>query len=85
MSIDRVEKRRGPGHEADADSGREDLAEAVEAQDAADAAITGLCFEHEIGRDARAGAKVHEVIGVVLCMMESCEDGYQFGVRKGYM
>ena len=74
VSIDRVEKRCGPGHEADADSGREDLAEAVEAQDAADAAIAGLCFEHEIGRDARAGAKVHEVIRIVLSGMDLCED-----------
>ena len=30
MSIDRIEYRSGPSHEADADTGGEDFAEAIE-------------------------------------------------------
>ena len=63
--VNGVEQRRGPRHEADADASGDDLAEAVEAQHAPDAAVPGLGLEREVRRDARPRAEVHEVVRIV--------------------
>ena len=61
----RVEQRRGPRHEADADAGGDDLAEAVEAQNAPDAAVPSLGLERKVRRDARPRAEVHKVVWII--------------------
>jgi hypothetical protein len=60
-----VDKRRGPRHEADADTGGDDLAEAVEAEHATDAVVPGLGLERKVRRDAWPRAEVHKVVWIV--------------------
>ena len=60
-----VDKRRGPRHEANPDAGGDDLAEAVETQNAPDAVVPSLGLERKVRRDARSRAEVQKVVRVV--------------------
>lgn len=65
MFVNCVDERRGPRHEADADAGGDDLAEAVETQYAPNAVVPSLGLERKVRRDARSRAEVQKVIRVV--------------------